>query len=186
LGTRTPDDRSIKRTVLEPLLDWISARRPCRLITGDRGQPYLERYYLIGLFDWHLYLHRFVDSDPDRGLHDHPWGHAVSLVLVGGYDEIRAIGDLPDRVEVRTVAPGRVNRLRGCDYHRVVLRDGAPAWTLFLHGPRVKGWGFWHAGSVHSMAKDVSEFRHRDWWKQAPTGAQVRALASTSNQGAGR
>jgi hypothetical protein len=73
--------------VIERLLLFISARRPCRFIDGERGGPYLERYYLFGAFGWHAYLHRFVDSDTDRGLHDHPWGRAVSLVLSGGYDE---------------------------------------------------------------------------------------------------
>jgi hypothetical protein len=169
--------------VIESLLTWISARRPCRLIEGDEGQPYLERYYLVGLFGWHLYLHHFVDSDPDRGLHDHPWGHALSLVLVGGYDEIRAVDGVSDRPLVRRMTPGRFNRLRGCDYHRVVLPGGRSAWTLFLHGPRVKGWGFRSSGTVRVMASDAGEFRHRDWWKQAPTGAEVRALMAASNEG---
>jgi hypothetical protein len=161
--------------VIETFLQWISARRPCRLIEGDQGEPYLERYYLFGAFDWHLYLHRFVDSDPDRGLHDHPWAHAVSLILVGGYDEIRGLPGDPERTDIRFFAPGRLNRLRGGDYHRVVLRRGVPAWTLFLHGPRVKGWGFRRRGVVQVMANDAAEFRHRDWWKHAPTGAEVRA-----------
>ncbi len=164
--------------VIERALEWISARRPCRLIEGEQGEPYLERYYLFGAFDWHLYLHRFVDSDPDRGLHDHPWGHALSLILCGGYDEIRGCDGDPAQTRVRFCAPGRLNRLRGRDYHRVVLRAGVPAWTLFLHGPRAKGWGFVRHGVVQVMAKDGTEFRHRDWWKQAPTGAQVRAVAS--------
>ena len=171
---------------MEAWLHRFSAGRPCRLITGDQGEPYLERYYLTGLFGWHLYLHRFVDSDPDRGLHDHPWNRAFSLILTGGYDEIRALVGPPTRPDdsgnERTVrrfrAPGRLNRLRGHDYHRVVLRPGVPAWTLFLHGPRVKGWGFRRGNSVAVMARDASEFRHRDWWKQAPTGAQLRGRAS--------
>ncbi|WP_050799633.1 hypothetical protein [Thiocapsa marina] len=162
---------------MERLLDWISARRPCRLIEGDQGEPYLERYYLLGAFGWHLYLHRFVDSDPDRGLHDHPWGHALSLVLSGGYDEIRALEGDSEQTRVYFRGPGRFNRLRGSDYHRVVLRAGVPAWTLFLHGPRIKGWGFRRGGTVQVMAKDGSEFRHRDWWKYAPTGARIRATA---------
>lgn len=163
--------------VIVTLLEGISARRPCRLIEGEQGEPYLERYYLLGAFGWHLYLHRFVDSDPDRGLHDHPWGHALSLVLAGGYDEIRGLDGDAEQTRVRFCAPGQFNRMRGSDYHRVVLRAGVPAWTLFLHGPRIKGWGFRRGGCIRMMAKDGSEFRHRDWWKHAPTGAEVRAAA---------
>jgi len=171
-------------SLIDNLLQRITDRLPCRMIDGEQGEPYLERYYLasldrIGLKGWHAYLHRFVDSDPDRGLHDHPWGYALSLVLTGGYDEHRfakgcsAAGQ--DRTLTRRLRPGRINRLRGEDYHRVVLRGGRPAWTLFMHGPRIKGWGFLRNGDYRAMANSASEFRHRDWWKEAPSGQAVRA-----------
>lgn len=160
--------------MIERLLHAISARLPCRCIDGEGGEPYLERYYLWGAFGWHAYLHRFVDSDPDRGLHDHPWGRALSLVLVGGYDEIR--GDpATGETSRRFVRPGSLNRLRGDDFHRVVLRSDRPAWTLFLHGPRTKGWGFVQNGVYRPMARDGAEFRHRDWWRRAPRGSAARA-----------
>jgi hypothetical protein len=160
----------------------ITARLPCRFIDGERGEPYLERYYLFGAFGWHVYLHRFVDSDPDRGLHDHPWSRAVSLVLTGGYDEIRPAGGDPGRAQARFVAPWRLNFLRGEDFHRVVLRDGRPAWTLFAHGSRVKGWAFLQNGELRAMARDASEFRHRDWWKKAPAGRVMRASRAAAPQ----
>lgn len=176
-------------SLIDHLLHRITNHLPCRIIDGEQGEPYLERYYLlgldrIGLGGWHAYLHRFVDSDPDRGLHDHPWGRAVSLVLAGGYDEIRFADPRAPASQCRTgqhmvsrhIRPGRLNRLMGEDYHRVVLRDGRPAWTLFVHGPRVKGWGFLRNGDYRPMARDADEFRHRDWWKHAPTGRAVREL----------
>jgi hypothetical protein len=171
-------------SLTESLLLRLSARLPCRIIDGEHGEPYLERYYVVGLFGWHVYLHRFVDSDPDRGLHDHPWGRAVSLVLAGGYDELRfawhvgvpkpgaRVAEPP--IVRRHVRPWRLNLLRGSDYHRVVLREGRPAWTLFLHGPRVKGWGFLRAGRHQPMSRDASEFRHRDWWRSAAKGRLAR------------
>jgi hypothetical protein len=170
-------------TVIERLLFRLTARLPCRFIDGEGGEPYLERYYLFGAFGWHAYIHRFVDSDPDRGLHDHPWGRAVSLVLAGGYDELRPQGGDPGHPAVRRLRPGRLNLLRGADYHRVVLRNGHPAWTLFIHGPRVKGWGFVQAGRYRPMAQDATEFRHRDWWKSAPKGRDMRAQRAAA-QGA--
>jgi hypothetical protein len=161
--------------VIERLLYQITARLPCRFIDGEQGERYLERYYLFGVFGWHAYLHRFVDSDPDRGLHDHPWSRAVSMILSAGYDEQRPSDGDFERVSVRRIGPFRLNFLRGEDFHRVVLRDGRPAWTLFMHGPRVKGWGFMQDGALRSMAKDASEFRHRDWWETAPSGSEMRA-----------
>jgi len=162
-------------SVIEPLLFRLTARLPCRFIDGEGGEPYLERYYLFGAFGWHAYIHRFVDSDPDRGLHDHPWGRAVSLVLAGGYDELRPSGGDLRQPVARHLRPGRLNWLRGQDYHRVVLRAGRPAWTLFLHGPRVKGWGFVQGGTYRPMAQDAGDLRHRDWWKSAPKGQAMRA-----------
>ena len=166
-------------TPIERLLFRITNHLPCRLIDGEHGEPYLERYYLFGLAGWHLYLHRFVDSDPDRGLHDHPWSRAISLVLSGGYDEQRF--DASGAVRCRLIRPGRINRLRGETYHRVVLR-GRPAWTLFAHGPRVKGWGFLRDGQFGSMARDASDFRHRNWWEHAPKGRLVRSLAGGTGE----
>ncbi len=172
--------------MIDSLLHRITDRLPCRIINGEQGEPYLERYYLLGALGWHAYLHRFVDSDPDRGLHDHPWNRALSLVLSGGYEEIRLargarIESRDARTTTRFIAPGRLNRLRGDDYHRVVLRRGRPAWTLFLHGPRVKGWGFARGGVRREMARDASEFRHRDWWKQAPKGRATRLQRSRTD-----
>lgn len=161
--------------MIESLLYRISARLPCRFIDGEQGEPYLERYYIFGALGWHAYLHRFVDSDPDRGLHDHPWNRAVSLVLSGGYDEQRSGNGDADGISVRNIRPFRLNFLRGEDFHRVVLRRGRPAWTLFIHGPRVKGWGFMQDGEFRSMARNAGESRHKDWWKKAPSGGAMRA-----------
>ena len=166
--------------MLEAILYRITARLPCRFIDGDEGDPYLERYYLWGAFGWHAYFHRFVDSDPDRGLHDHPWSRAVSLVLSGGYDEQRPSKADPDRVSVRTIRPFRWNLLRGEDYHRIILRDGHTAWTLFIHGPRTKGWGFMQGGRFRPMANNAEEFRHKDWWKTASNGKAMRASRAVS------
>lgn len=168
--------------MIENLLYRFTARLPCRFIDGERGEPYLERYYLFGAFGWRCYLHRFVDSDPDRGLHDHPWKRAVSLVLSGGYDEQRRMDTHPECTSIRNVGPFRLNYLRGEDFHRVLLREGRSAWTLFLHGPRVKGWGFLQDGHFRSMAGDADEFRHRDWWKTAPRGSTLRAFRAEALQ----
>ncbi len=182
--------------LLESLLRRIADQLPCRIIDGEAGEPYLERYYVAGAFGWHAYLHRFVDSDPDRGLHDHPWDRALSLVLTGGYDELRfarlpqanpgvaMLGEAP--IRSRQLRPWRLNLLRGTDYHRVVLRGGRPAWTLFVHGPRVKGWGFLRAGCYRAMAKGADDFRHRDWWRTAPSGRVVRQGRPGLRRGANR
>jgi len=148
---------------------WLTARLPAREIRGEHSEPYLERYSLGGLFGWRVYLHRFLASDPDRGLHDHPWGWSVSLILAGGYSEVRD-GAL------RRLFPGQVNLIRGHDFHRILLDEGDEAWTLFLHGPRVKGWGFRRNGEYRPYTADKNDYPSRAWWKTAPRGSALRAV----------
>ena len=108
-------------------LYWLTARLPCRIINGEHGEPYLERYFLFRLVGFTAYIHRFVDNDPDRGLHDHPWSWSCSLILAGGYHELRATHvhthTAPD-IRLRYRRPGRFNVIRGDDFHRIILHWG--------------------------------------------------------------
>jgi hypothetical protein len=141
-------------TTLLSLLSRLLPASRCRLVCAADGQPYLYRYYLLrGSPDgWQLLLHRFVSSDPSPELHDHPWSWAFSLMLAGQYLEERwrdeggaGAAELTGRslpTRQRRVRTGGVSRLRPGDYHRLVLPEGAEAWTLFLHGRRSRAWGF--------------------------------------------
>ena len=159
------------------LLFRLSGWLRCRIIRGNHGEPYLERYHLFRLpGGGGAYIHRFLDSDPDRGLHDHPWRHALGLVLAGGYLEQRLVGS---EVKERTVGPGHVNRLCGEDFHRIVLPGGTEAWTFFLHTGSVKDWGFLTttAGGERAFTPHEAlnpEGSHADWWKAAPRGRHAR------------
>ena len=156
--------------MIRALLFWLSGFLPCRLI-NDGARPYLERYYIGQAFGWTFYLHRFVDSDPARGLHDHPWSHALSFVLSGSYLEETRSG-------VRHVR--WFNRLTGDSFHRVVLADGDKhVWTFFCHGAYTKPWGFLkpveisHADSVLMWVPFTDarkESGRARWWQRAPKG----------------
>ena len=164
---------------MRALLLWITGRLPCRLITGDTRQPYLERYYVLGWPGLRVYLHRFVDDDSDRGRHDHPWSWALSIILAGYYHEQRR-----DGMHIRRW----VNWITGDTFHRVTLpREGdikRDVWTLFVHGPRVKAWGFARPLPTTPGAFDWQPYRYagddlceeQQWWINAPTGREARAL----------
>lgn len=150
------------------LLYWITGRLPCRIISDD-DQPYLERYYVATVLGVRLYLHRFVGDDPARGLHDHPWPWAVSLILFGRYLEETRSG-------MRLVR--WVNFLSGDSFHRVLLVGGRPVWSLFAHRARyVKAWGFLRAGSLgtatfHEVAPGPGGGSSAgEWWLSSPAGA---------------
>lgn len=120
------------------LYRWTAAR-PCRLISRD-GQPYLERYLVGRLGPLTCYLHRFVSGDGDEEVHDHPW-RALSFVLTGGY--VERIGWLSGHDGIVS-AERRVRWLNviGLRTLHQIVRTQPETWTLFVHGPSLKGWGF--------------------------------------------
>ena len=117
----------------------LTAGLRCRLISRD-GRPYLERYYLGRIGPVTAYLHRFVGRDGDEETHDHPW-RAASLVLAGGYREERARLNGAARPQIRLRRVRWANALALHSLHRIAETE-PDAWTLFVHGPRRKGWGF--------------------------------------------
>jgi hypothetical protein len=165
----------------------LTAHLPLRIIS-ENGRPYLERYFIFHTPWVRCYLHRFVGSDPERGLHDHPWRWAASLVLTGWYLEAKRDGWHQVRL---------ANWLTGDTFHRVVMPIGQhECWTLFIHTTHdVKPWGFakatvdglpnshelaralgieggvafhWAAYEYHGKQKD-----HR-WERTAPKGHHLR------------
>lgn len=111
-------------------------------ILANDGEPKLHRDYLLGTGKtFGVFLHRFVASDAPSEFHDHPWSWGASLILRGGYVEERRRRD-DCTITRRWLGPGRVNFLSPGIFHRVELRDRRPAWTLFVHGPKVRRWGF--------------------------------------------
>lgn len=120
----------------------------------QRDGDYLERYYLSGWspfgldperhrwFKWMpgIYLHHFLNSDPDNELHNHPFDVSYSLILTGGYIEHRRHegSDIVSRI----LTPGCTNTIRHDHFHRVELIE-KDAWTLFIAGKRIQDWGFW-------------------------------------------
>lgn len=115
---------------------------PTATIFDEHGKPKLHRHYLLGTGKtFGVFLHHFVGSDSPTEFHDHPWSWALSFVLRGGYVEDRRGRHDPTIVR-RWVSAGRFNRIPPHIFHRVELRDGRPAWTLFVHGPKIRKWGF--------------------------------------------
>jgi hypothetical protein len=61
-------------------------------IIGGPENPYMLRWYVIPRNPvLNVYVHKFLRSDDDRALHDHPWWF-VSLILRGRYDEVTEMG----------------------------------------------------------------------------------------------
>ena len=111
---------------------FLSVRR----ITGLDGSDYLIRRYLLPRNRvFNVYLHKFLGSDDDRALHDHPW-YSFSILLKGNLIE-----HLPDGT-TRKFKTGKIT-VRSPEFqHRIELPEGESAMTLFITGPVVRTWGF--------------------------------------------
>lgn len=148
---------------------WIADR----LIARAQRTPYvhlpgyLERWWLIPYNRTGIAarVHRFLDSDPGRDLHDHPWPY-ISIVLRGGYFEVRpcTLDNPCDRCRaslaggyfgepcvggVRTWRrAGSIVFRRAASFHRIELDADYLAdrrrecWTLFVTFRARQPWGF--------------------------------------------
>jgi hypothetical protein len=125
-------------------LDSIGRKR----IIMDRvnNEPYLERYYVFlkdrTRFPFNVFLHKFLKGDPDD-VHDHPWPYAT-LILKGGYWEYTPIIEYGKCVgeNKHWRGPGHFRVCKPNSYHRIELKEGVTAWTLFMPGPHKREWGF--------------------------------------------
>ena len=134
------------------LRKWLTGEP--HFVIGPAEEPYLLRRYVIPRNRFaNVYLHKFMRSDDDRALHDHPW-YWCSIVLKGGYWEHR-----PDKLinaqswrRAGTVAfrpPEALHRVElerdtrypyTDDYYNRISEK--PCWTLFITGPKRREWGF--------------------------------------------
>lgn len=172
-------DDSIREPLLQWALANHCEARPHDFRVGSAEAPYLLRWYVVRQgVEWlslspeerqrrnlvedgrdepeceglNLYVHRFLRSDDDRALHDHPWPWGT-LLLNGAYKEHLPADPANPAGPTRSVirrAGDVVWRAEAERPHRVELLDGQPAVTLFLTGSRAREWGFWcEQGWVH-------------------------------------
>ncbi len=118
-------------------------------VVGSAEDPYLYRWWVIPRNKYlNIYLHKFLRSDDDRALHDHPWP-SLGVILWGRYRE-----HMPkDRYNwikhgnrdqiVKTRYPLQPVYRNANHIHRIELMQGKPVWTLFLTGSWTRDWGFW-------------------------------------------
>jgi len=135
-----------------------NSRKP-DFVIGGNDDPYMLRWWVIPRNKvFNIYLHRFLRSDDDRALHDHPWFN-MSYLLDGEYTEW-------------TIASGGVNKkkvYKAGDVkfrspwvaHCVILHNG-PCWSLFITGPVMREWGFhcpkgWRPWKVFVSERDAGD-----------------------------
>lgn len=112
-----------------------------RLRRGD-GTIYLDRWG----FEWKrlggIFVHRMDGPDPGPDLHDHPWSFA-SLILKGGYVEKRANTRNLNGWRSGVRRPLSIRLLRLDEAHTITRLLEGRSWSLVIHGPNVRLWGFY-------------------------------------------
>jgi hypothetical protein len=138
----------ILQKIKEQSLKWLEKRgRKITIMDRVCDEPYLERYYLFlkdrKRFPFNIFLHKFLKGDPDD-VHDHPWPYAT-LILKGGYYEwvpvFNTLGNKINEIKYWR-GPGHFRICKPNSYHRIELKEGVTAWTLFMPGPQKREWGF--------------------------------------------
>ena len=125
------------------------------LVIGNNDSVYLKRWWLVphNVLPFNVYLHRFLRSDDDRALHDHPWAN-ISILLSGPYTEVMPRNRKEwmlkgNRDVIRKRRYPFIPVFRDANWiHRVELdkdKEGneKPLWTLFITGKYRREWGFW-------------------------------------------
>ena len=91
-------------------------------------------------FDIAVRVHEILRSDYERHPHDHPWWY-VTVILRGNYIETR-YNDEGRLIDVNHWGPGSVLFRKASSWHRLTLPERGSTWTLFIMGPKSRGWGF--------------------------------------------
>jgi hypothetical protein len=114
-------------------------------IIGPKENPYMIQWILFRTRAFGIYLHKFLRSDYERALHDHPWPF-LSVILRGGYYERH--DQTRDHAEVVEWRGAGSVLLRPAQWrHRVILRTETQfSWSLVFVGRRAQQWGFYPDG----------------------------------------
>jgi hypothetical protein len=123
---------------MKPWWERVEESRPPDFIIGGKDTPYMLRWWIIPRNRFlNVYLHKFLRSDDDRALHDHPWINA-SILLSGEYTEHMILAGGVHHAK-RYVA-GNVRFRSARTAHRIEIDK--PCWSLFVTGPVIREWGF--------------------------------------------
>lgn len=163
----------------------LTRNLPARAIDLD-GQHYIERYHVVRIGKLTIMLHRYLGSDGDRSVHDHPWLWSLGIPLVGGYSEERVIGFCPEKNWLSksvNIRPWRWNFIGAMRFHRIeYVLPGT--WTLFITYNRFKSWSFASNmigvnGNFVALSQPYNVKGVAGWQKSAPKGKEFRVARGT-------
>lgn len=113
-----------------------------REIISKEGKLHFQRFRLLQLPTFAIYIHHILRSDEDRYPHDHPW-HFRSYILKGSYYETCSYYDNNFLSgHSGTYVPGDVIQHDARDVHHITLKS-PDVWTLVFVWGRRRVWGYY-------------------------------------------
>lgn len=126
------------------MLRWF-VQRKYRLLDTQAGELLRRIWCVEGRRLENAYIHKFIRSDDDRALHDHPWPW-VTVLLDGSYWEHLPANPADPAGPTKCIhrsAGNIVVRREAAQPHRIQIIPGRPVTTLFLTAEKSREWGFW-------------------------------------------
>lgn len=121
---------------------------------NPRRRPFARVLQKLGIA---ARIHHILRSDRGRDPHDHPWPY-VAIILKGGYFEQRYDENgAPMLPLAEWHGPGSVIYRPANSLHKLILPEGATAWTLFITFKKVQTWGFKPLGQPKIPYYDYKE-----------------------------
>lgn len=159
--------------IIRMVIVFITNMLPVKVIRDDHGRPFLYRYHVFSLTNDGpgICFHHFVKSDPDRGYHDHPWKHALSFILCGGYTERIYNKNAQNGYDTYIRPRWTFNKLLGVGtFHRVMLEENQDAWTIFFFQKRSKTWGMISLDGEYKPMSMAIKDNDGGWWNHVIKG----------------
>jgi hypothetical protein len=151
--------------------------KPDLILRRADRMVYQYRWHIIPRNNWfNLYLHKFLNDDDDRWLHDHPYDNISIPLSRCGYIE-HLSDEPPEKVHRQRFRP--IYR-KAEDKHYIKLipdwfvnekNARLPCWSLFITFRRRREWGFYTAdgwklhnellASPYTGYGDSKQLKHR-------------------------
>ena len=102
------------------------------------NKPYLIRWIIFKTPIGGLMVHKFLSSDVDKELHNHPFPF-ITFVIKNGYTEEYYENE---EKKTRVIQAPNIRFNPSGHTHRVTINEDKKPISIVLRGPKVREWGF--------------------------------------------
>lgn len=104
-------------------------------IKSKYGELHFQRWTIMSLPWFSIYLHFIYKADEDAHLHNHPWNY-LSFVVYGTFIE------QTENNHLECILPGKIIIRKAKVYHKITDLFTNKIITLFITGKRFNEWGY--------------------------------------------